>query len=567
MMLAPGCAVPSMDPGGVVNNTSPHTLPGTRANPFVGPAAALAVANHTTSASAGSVSTMSPSSAIHGVQVRGQNQPSLSTRVDDVMPGSNNLPRHHWVSSGEPSVAGGYAAAQTQPVQYGAGVKSAPAVNSTFPPGFSVTSTTQPMFGPPPHLSNSTIAPVSPPAGTGYSNGSFMQPAPYLLPKQGSGYPQVMPTPSTPWNEVGTQPLTGVPTDIHVYANETQTGRFMFGVGINSDAGVIGNIVIDERNFDLFRPPTSWQDIANGTAFRGGAQRFRMEALPGSQVQRYTVSLTEPYLFGTQVSFNVSGYFFDRRFFDWDEQRLGGRIGFGYRVTPDLSAGLTLRAEEVEIHDLRIVGAAPELDAAVGSHKLYSGRISLAHDTRDIAFAPTEGHLIELSYEQVFGSFDYPRATADYRQYFRVHERPDSSGRHVLGYSFRVGVSGGQTPVFENFFAGGYSTLRGFDFRGASPVVGGVIVGGEFQFLGSVEYMLPLTADDMLRGVAFVDFGTVEQDIEINSENYRVAPGIGLRIFVPAMGPAPIALDFAFPIASATFDDEQVFSFFIGFNR
>ena len=34
-------------------------------------------------------------------------------------------------------------------------------------------------------------------------------------------------------------------------AEKSGTGRFMFGAGINSDAGVTGQIVIDERNFDL----------------------------------------------------------------------------------------------------------------------------------------------------------------------------------------------------------------------------------------------------------------------------------------------------------------------------
>jgi hypothetical protein len=116
---------------------------------------------------------------------------------------------------------------------------------------------------------------------------------------------------------------------------------------------------------------------------------------------------------------------------------------------------------------------------------------------------------------------------------------------------------------------GGVSTLRGFSFRGASPVSPGtdVIVGGQFSFLGSVEYMFPLTADDMVKAVVFCDFGTVEEKIEINAEDYRVAPGAGLRIFIPAMGPAPIALDFAFPVAKEDTDDTQIFSFFIGFGR
>jgi outer membrane protein insertion porin family len=263
----------------------------------------------------------------------------------------------------------------------------------------------------------------------------------------------------------------------------------------------------------------------------------------------------------------LSGFFYDRRYFDWDEQRLGGRVALGYRVTHDLSLTAALRAENVNIHDPRVIGN-PQLDEVLGDNRLYSGRITLTHDTRDTPFAATEGHLIELGYEQAFGSFDYPRGELDYRQYFLVRERPDGSGRHTLAYSFRLGFSGSQTPIFENYFAGGFSTLRGFDFRGASPIgAGGVTVGGQFRFLGSVEYMFPLTADDMLKGVVFCDYGTVEEQIELRGENYRVAPGFGLRIAVPAMGPAPLALDLAFPVARAPFDEVQNFSFFLGFTR
>jgi outer membrane translocation and assembly module TamA len=79
--------------------------------------------------------------------------------------------------------------------------------------------------------------------------------------------------------------------------------------------------------------------------------------------------------------------------------------------------------------------------------------------------------------------------------------------------------------------------------------------------------MYPITADDMIKGVVFVDAGTVEERIELNGENFRVAPGVGLRINIPALGPAPLALDVAVPVASAPFDDEQIFSFFFGVGR
>jgi outer membrane protein insertion porin family len=130
-----------------------------------------------------------------------------------------------------------------------------------------------------------------------------------------------------------------------------------------------------------------------------------------------------------------------------------------------------------------------------------------------------------------------------------------------------TGFSGSHTPIYERYFAGGFSTIRGFDFRGASPVNGGVSVGGNFKFLTSVEYMFPLTADDMLKGVAFCDLGTVEEEIAMYSNSFRVSPGIGLRIAVPMLGPAPLALDLAFPINYADTDQIQNFSFFLGMGR
>lgn len=356
------------------------------------------------------------------------------------------------------------------------------------------------------------------------------------------------------------------PLDLDVYLEEERTGRFMFGVGVNSDAGVTGQITLDERNFDITKFPTSFRDFGDGTAFRGAGQGFRLEAAPGNQVQRYLVSFTEPFFLWTPLSFNVSGYLFDRRYVDWDEQRLGGRLGFGYRMTPDLSLNTSVRMENVNVHDPRVVGV-PELDASVGDQDLYVGTVSLAHDTRDVPFFPTQGHFVELSYSQGFGEFDFPRGEIDLRRYFLIRERADGSGRHTVSSTLKLGFSGAQTPIFENFFAGGFSSLRGFDFRGAGPVESGVAVGGEFRMVGSFEYIFPLTADDMMRGLFFVDYGTVEKTIKLDADTFRVAPGFGFRIAVPALGPAPLALDFAFPVAYAETDDRQVFSFFFGFNR
>jgi hypothetical protein len=41
--------------------------------------------------------------------------------------------------------------------------------------------------------------------------------------------------------------------DILIQVEETRTGSLMFGVGVNSDVGLTGSIVLNERNFDWLR--------------------------------------------------------------------------------------------------------------------------------------------------------------------------------------------------------------------------------------------------------------------------------------------------------------------------
>jgi len=351
--------------------------------------------------------------------------------------------------------------------------------------------------------------------------------------------------------------------DLEITGYPARTGRLMFGGAVNSDAGVTGQITVDERNFDITRWPRSFQDLASGTAFRGAGQTLRIEAVPGSVFKRYTASFADPNLFGyLPVSFGLSGFLFDRRFRDYSEERLGGRVSLGYRVTPELSLTAGLNGQSVDVTNPS-TNTVSELNDVVGSNNLFTGEFRLTHDTRNSPFQPSEGHFFEFGYERAFGDFSYNRFEIENRNYLLLAQRADGSGRQTVSFSTRLGFSGEDTPLFENYFAGGYATMRGFNFRGASPIENGVQVGGRFQWLNTVEYMFPITADDAFRGVAFCDFGTVERDIEINKDDFRVAPGVGLRISIPMLGPAPLAFDFAYPVSMADTDQKRIFSFYM----
>src|SRR5690606_5424871 len=129
----------------------------------------------------------------------------------------------------------------------------------------------------------------------------------------------------------------------------------------------------------------------------------------------------------------------------------------------------------------------------------------------------------------------------------------------------QAGYTGDDTPIYERYYAGGFQSLRGFEFRGIGPRQYGVNIGGQFLLAGSVQYMFPLLANDSLHGVVFSDFGTVEDKFEI--DDFRASVGTGLRITIPAFGPAPLAFDFAFPLAKAAGDETQIFSFYMGVTR
>ncbi|MBM3979400.1 MAG: outer membrane protein assembly factor BamA [Planctomycetes bacterium] len=351
--------------------------------------------------------------------------------------------------------------------------------------------------------------------------------------------------------------------DIRVRVRETRTGQFVLGGSINSDAGLTANIALNERNFDILRFPTSFDDFRTGRAFRGGGQELRLEAAPGTDFQRYSVTWREPYLLDTPFGLTVSGYYFNRAFAEYNEDRYGGRFTLDRRLDPIWRASFSTRVEGVNVKDVPAF-APPSISNDRGGHFLVGLRAGLNRDTRDSYVYPTRGNVFDVGFEQVLGDYQFPVGTLEYTQFFSSKRlaREDGSGRHVLGVRTQVAVAGTNAPVFERFYAGGIRSFRGFSFRGVGPSENFLSTGGTFSFLNTVEYQVPVLPNDKMFVVAFLDHGTVERRFEI--KDYRVSVGMGLRISVPALGPLPLALDFAVPLNRANGDHRQLFNFSVG---
>jgi len=343
-----------------------------------------------------------------------------------------------------------------------------------------------------------------------------------------------------------------------------RAGDFLFGVGVTSNSGLVGNVVLDLRNFDIFDTPRSLTEFVKFKSFYGGGQRLRLELQPGTELNRFRIDFTEPYLFDKPIRFDLSMYLFERGRDGYNERRVGANVSLGKRFEHGRFVGwsgeIALRIEAATVDDVDLF-AASDIHDDEGQHLLTSVKLSLARDRTDSRFFATTGDRLHVGYEQfgVLGGDDFFGQLTTRYQWYRTLKTDLLERKSVLQLRAEGGVIVGEAPVFERFYAGGTGTMRGFEFRGVGPRDGidENNIGGDFLVLLGAEYTYPLIGEN-IRGHVFMDTGMV------GSGAYRAAIGIGVRITVDALGPIPLEFNFAAPVLSDSDDEEQVFSFLIG---
>ena len=357
--------------------------------------------------------------------------------------------------------------------------------------------------------------------------------------------------------------------DILVEVKERNTGSVNFGVGLGTDSGVFGEFSVSQRNFDIADTPETLDELISGRAFRGAGQQFRMSIAPGNEVTNFSLDFVEPHLLETDYSLRLSPFYRIRLYEDYDENRVSLPISLSRRLGDFWSVSLNTAFTSVELSDFD-----PDTPIEVfedrGPTTLASLGFSVRRTDVDRQFRPSRGSSAEFSATQ-FVSFDdvdpFTVLRAGYTQFFTVTE--DFLGRRsTLRLSTDVGyIVGDEAPVYERFYLGG-RTFRGFDFRTISPKSRANLdpttplsndpVGGTWLFSLGLQYEQPVFQNSFTM-VGFIDSGTVTD--EIGFDQYRVSAGLGIRLYLPQFGPAPLAFDFAFPIVKEDTDETQVFSF------
>ncbi|HUT59680.1 MAG TPA: outer membrane protein assembly factor BamA [Phycisphaerae bacterium] len=349
--------------------------------------------------------------------------------------------------------------------------------------------------------------------------------------------------------------------DALVEVTEGRTANIMFGVGVSSKDGVLGNISFSQRNFDIMGWPSAKRRFWRGEAFKGAGQTFRATLEPGVEMMRFSIDWWEPYLFDRPYSLGVRGFLFNRAREKHDETRYGPVVSVGHMFKNRWYGELSTRLEGIEVTNVAST-APPEVFQVQGTNMLLGVRGSLSRNRTDSRWMPSKGDSLRLAYEQVLGDFTFGKATADYHIYKTLYV--DALDRkHILAGRATIGQIIGDAPIFERFYGGGLGSVRGFRYRGISPRSAGTMdqIGGDFMVFAGAEYTFPLIAE-VLRGVVFLDTGTVEADTEITT--YRVSSGFGIRWIIPFFGPVPMSLDFGWPLVKGNQDNTQVFSFTFG---
>ncbi|MEL0153022.1 MAG: outer membrane protein assembly factor BamA [Halieaceae bacterium] len=332
---------------------------------------------------------------------------------------------------------------------------------------------------------------------------------------------------------------------------EKSTGELSFGAGLSSDAGVLGNASIRERNL------------------LGKGQDLALSFGISLQDTQLDLSFTEPYFLDRPLSagFDIFASEQDRKTESaYSERAAGFGLRVGYELAPRWRQTLGYSFKESDID--ASTGASRFIVAQDGLSSTSQLTHNLTYDNTDNFFDPSEG--LRLSWKTRFaglgGSVAYLNNEAKASQFFPLAEHT------VLQLSARAGAVFGldqDVRLVDRYFLGG-TNFRGFAFSGvgARDTATGDALGGNFYYQSTAELTFPLGLSEEvgIRGRTFIDVGSVfdtdDKGAGIrDSSDPRVSIGVGLT-WASILG--PLRLDFAYAVLKEDFDEDQVFSFSFG---
>ncbi|WP_373959171.1 outer membrane protein assembly factor BamA [Vibrio gigantis] len=386
--------------------------------------------------------------------------------------------------------------------------------------------------------------------------------------------------------------------DLVYNVKEANSGSINFGVGYGTESGVSFQVGLQQDNF------------------AGSGNRVGVSAMMNDYQKNVSLDYRDPYWNLDGVS--LGGKIFYNEFeaseagiVDYTNQSYGTSLTWGFPMDElnriEFGVGYTHNKIGNVPTYIQVEQFARSIDQYGDENILtndFDINISWTRNNLNRGFFPTEGN-----HQRAFAKMTVPGSDAQYfkMQYDVKHYIPLTKKheftllmRGRLGYGNGYGQTNGNDnlfPFYENYYAGGFTTLRGFGSNSAGPkaVYGSSTgnnptydtatddsVGGNAVALASLELIVPTPfasdeARSQIRTSVFFDMASV-WDTEFvdrnrpnsgdqyyydysDPTNYRSSYGAALQWMSP-MGPLVFSL--AKPIKIYEGDDEEFFTFTIG---
>lgn len=365
--------------------------------------------------------------------------------------------------------------------------------------------------------------------------------------------------------DIETEPVSGSTdqVDVTMRVKEKPTGNLLLGFGFSSSDGLILQGSVNQQN--LF----------------GTGKTLGISANTSSVNRNIGISYTDPYwtIDGVSLGFDAYNRRFDATRLDigrYITETLGVGARTGYPVTETDRVNFGLAAEQTAI---TVFDDSPQRfkDFVVQNGEDPVGVISTlgwVRDRRDSAIWTTSGYLTRLLGEAALPVADLKYYKLTLGQAFWYSFTPDLTLYLNGEVGYGDGYSDGTLPFFKAFYAGGVTSVRGYEQSSLGPRDVNGVVGGSRRVVGNAELLFPMPGLGQDRSVRlgwFFDAGQVWQEegcgaltppgCTLSDLKLRYSTGGVFRWNSPF---GPLALILAFPLNDEEGDRVQRFQFQLG---
>jgi outer membrane protein insertion porin family len=350
-------------------------------------------------------------------------------------------------------------------------------------------------------------------------------------------------------------PGTSDQVDVNFKVKERPTGAVTIGAGFSSTEKLILSGSISQDN--IF-----------------GSGKHITAQISTSRINRnLSLSYTNPYhtVDGVSRGFDVYNRRTDASLLGlgyYTTDTIGGGVRYGVPLTEvdNLGLGLGVESTKLGVDATSPVRYQDFVNVFGNSNTAIPGSISWLRDQRNSALLPTKGTMIRAGLEAGLpgGTLRYYKLTQQVQWYYPL------SRTYTLMLNGEIGAADGMggkpLPFYKNFYAGGVTSVRGYDAYSLGPRdTQGNILGGTKRLIGNAEVLFPMPGsgiDRSMRLSVFLDAGQVYgTDEKMNLSGLRYSTGVSF-IWTSPIG--PLRFSYGRPLNAKADDKVQHLQFQLG---